>query len=198
MVIPRLQAIALFLGPALFAASPLFWINGHYGINGGMLIALSMVPWVYGLIGEYEHLRTRVPVLAGLWLLLVLIGMFGSIAFGLQGFFEGIFGFHDRVALQRFTDYPPQSLLVLWLPGPTFPLSMIVLGLLLLHTRLEPWWVAVLICLAGIAFPVARVLRLEWVAYLVDVLVLVSFAQLAWHAWYRARGDTASVEGGSP
>ncbi|MEV0052793.1 hypothetical protein AB0H34_20095 [Saccharopolyspora shandongensis] len=191
MVVQRLQAAALFLGPVIFAASPFFWVDGHYGVNGGMLIALSMVPWVYGLIGEYERLRERIPFAAGLWLLLLLIGMFGSIAFGLQGFFEGVFGLHDQVGLARFGDYPPQSLLVLWLPGPTFPLAMLVFGVLLFWARLSPRWVAVLICLAAVVFPLGRVLRLEWVAYIVDLLVIVPFAQLAWSAWHRMTADSA-------
>ncbi|GAA2804321.1 hypothetical protein [Saccharopolyspora taberi] len=185
MLVPRLQAAALLLGPVVFAASPFFWIDGHYGVTGGMLIALSMVPWVYGLIGEYERLRERVPRLAGLWLLLLLIGMFGSIAFGLQGFFEGVFGVGGRAGLAQLEDYPPQSVFVLWLPGPAFPLSLLVFGMLVGWTRMSPWWVAVLICVAAIAFPLGRVLRLDWVAYVVDLLVIVPFTQLAWRAWHR-------------
>ncbi|MBQ0923433.1 hypothetical protein [Saccharopolyspora endophytica] len=190
MVVQRLQAVAMVVGPVVFAASPFFWVDGHYGVNGGMLIALSTVPWVFGLIGEYERLRERVPVAAGLWLLLLLVGMFGTIAFGLQGFFEGAFGLHDRVGLERFADYPPQSLLVLWLPGPSFPAAMFAFGALLLWTRTAPWWDASLICLAAIAFPLGRVLRLEWVAYVVDVLVIIAFAHLAWRAWLRTTEPT--------
>ena len=77
MWITRLQRSGLVLGPVLFALSPLFWVDGHYGVVGGMLIAVSMVPWVYGLLGEYERLRRPLPRISGLWLLLVLIGMFG-------------------------------------------------------------------------------------------------------------------------
>lgn len=190
MVVQRLQAVAMVVGPVVFAASPFFWVDGHYGVNGGMLIALSTVPWVFGLIGEYERLRERVPVAAGLWLLLLLVGMFGTIAFGLQGFFEGAFGLHDRVGLERFADYPPQSLLVLWLPGPSFPAAMFAFGALLLWTRMAPWWDASLICLAAVAFPLGRVLRLEWVAYVVDVLVIIAFAHLAWRAWLRTTEPT--------
>ncbi|GAB2745928.1 hypothetical protein GCM10027174_19750 [Salinifilum aidingensis] len=185
MVVKRLQAAALVLGPIIFAASPFFWVNGHYGVNGGMLIAISTVPWVFGLIGEYERLRERVPFAAGLWLLLLLIGMFGNIAFGLQGFFEGAFDLHDRAGLARFADYPPQSLLVLWLPGPAFPGALLVFGGLLLRSRMAPWWDAVLICLAAIVFPLGRVLRMGWVAYVADLLMIIAFAHLAWRAWRR-------------
>lgn len=186
MLVKKLQAVALILGPLVFAASPLFWVDGHYGVNGGMLIALAMVPWVYGLLGEYERLRERIPDISGLWLLMLLVGMFGSISFGLQGFFEGVFEVGDRVALEGFVDYPTQSVFVLWIPGPVFPLSLLTFGVLIGWTRLSPRWVAVFICLAAVAFPLSRVLRNEWIAYVADLLVIVPFAQLAWNAWRRA------------
>jgi hypothetical protein len=185
MLIARLQAAGLLLGPVIFAISPLFWIDGHYGITGGMLIALAMVPWVYGLIGEYERLRERVPTLAGLWLLLLIIGMLGSIAFGLQGFFEGVFGITERASLAALDDFPPQSLLVLWLPGPTFPLALLIFGLLLGWNRMSPRWVAILICIAAIIFPLSRVLRVDWIAYIADLLMILPFGYLAWRSWRR-------------
>jgi hypothetical protein len=185
MFVQRLQAAALVLGPVVFALSPIFWLDGHYGVSGGVFIALSMIPWVYGLLGEYDRLRARVPLWAGIWLLLLLIGMFGSIAFGLQGFFEASFGITDRSSLAALEHYPPQSLLVLWLPGPTFPLAVLVFAALLAWTRSSPLWVAVVLCLAAIGFPAARVLRIEWVAFAVDWLMVVPFCRLAWSAWHR-------------
>lgn len=83
MLIARMQILGLIVGPSIFALSPLFWNDGHYGVVGGMLIAVSTVPWVFGLLGEYEKLRAPFPVVSGLWFLLVLIGMFGTVAFGL-------------------------------------------------------------------------------------------------------------------
>jgi hypothetical protein len=192
MLTHRLQAAGLLLGPVLFAVSPLFWVDGHYGITGGMLIALAMVPWVYGLIGEYERLRELVPTLAGLWLLLLIIGMLGSIAFGLQGFFEGVFGITGRASLAALDDYPPQSLLVLWLPGPTFPLALLVFGLLLGWNQMAPRWVATLICVAALIFPLSRVLRIDGVAYVADILMVLPFGYLAWRAWRRPVGTTGA------
>jgi hypothetical protein len=161
-----------------------------------MLISLSMVPWVYGLLGEYEQLRAHIPRTAGIWLLLLLAGMFGSISFGLQGFFEEALGVVDRIALDSFSEYPPQSLLVLWLPGPAFPLSILLFGMMIGWTGVAPRWAAVFICIAAVAFPVGRVLRLEWVAYVVDFLVVLPFSYLAWRAWHRA--ENASREPREP
>lgn len=186
MLIKRLQAVALFLGPITFAASPFFWNDGHYGVTGGMLIALSMVPWVYGFLGEYDRLRVQIPNISGIWLIVLLAGMFGTISFGLQGFFEESLGVVNRIALSSFSEYPPQSLLVLWLPGPVFPLALFVFGLMIGWTRASPRWTAVFICVAAIAFPAGRVLRVDWVAYLADLLLVLPFSYLAWHAWRRA------------
>ncbi|WP_241387265.1 hypothetical protein [Rhodococcus sp. CH91] len=185
MAIQRLHALGLALGPVLFALSPIFWTDGHYGIAGGILIAVSMVPWVYGLIGEYERLRRPLPVVAGLWLLLLLVGMFGSIAFGLQGFFEGVFGVTHRAALNAFEDYPPISV-VLLVAGPIFPLAIGVLGILYWFTDSAPRWASILLCIAAVAFPLARVVRLEWVAIVADVIMVVAFWYLAWIRWRRA------------
>ncbi|MGP4016863.1 hypothetical protein [Saccharopolyspora sp. 5N708] len=58
MFVQRLQAAALLLGPLIFATSPFFWVDGHYGVTGGMLIALAMAPWVYGRAWQRPALAT--------------------------------------------------------------------------------------------------------------------------------------------
>ncbi|MFY7070029.1 hypothetical protein ACOQFV_29590 [Nocardiopsis changdeensis] len=193
MFTQRLQAAALLLGPAIFSLSPFFWNNGHYGATGGMLIALSMPPWVYGLIGEYGRLREHLPRISGIWLFMLLVGILGTVSFGLQGFFEESLGTVGDVSLASFSDYPPQSIPLLWLPGPVFPLSLFIFGLMAGWTRIAPRWVAAFICIAAVAFPAGRVLRLEWVAYAADLLVVLPFAYLAWHAWNRAEDAPGSA-----
>ncbi len=185
MVIARLQTLGLVVGPALFALSPLFWVDGHYGIVGGMLIAVATVPWVYGLVGEYGRLRPLYPRVAGLWLLLVLLGMFGTIAFGLQGFFEGVFGVADQAALDAFASYPPWGAAVLLVSGPLFPLALLVLGVMQWRARLSPRWAAGLLCAAAALFPLARLARLDLVAFAADLLMLAAFCVLAWRSWPR-------------
>ncbi|MEJ1087672.1 hypothetical protein WDU99_05015 [Microbacterium sp. Mu-80] len=125
MFIRRVQALCLVIGPTLFALSPLFWVDGHYGIVGGMLIAVAMVPWGFGLLGEYDRLHPHLPVVSGLWMLLVLIGMFGSIAFGLQCFFEGVLRTTDGASPATFTGYPAAGALVLLLAGPMLPAARV-------------------------------------------------------------------------
>lgn len=192
MFIRRVQALCLVIGPTLFALSPIFWIDGRYGIVGGMLIAVAMVPWVFGLLGEYDRLRPHLPVVSGLWMLLVLIGMFGSIAFGLQGFFEGVLGTTDGASPATFTGYPTAGALVLLLAGPMFPAALVVLSIFHWRTRLAPRWVASLLALAAAMFPVARVARIDTLAVIADLLMLGTFCVIAWRAWHADRAPVIS------
>ncbi|MFE6733172.1 hypothetical protein [Microbacterium sp. NPDC057650] len=183
----RVQAMGLVAGPVLFALSPLFWVDGHYGSVGGMLIAVSTVPWMFGLIGEYQRLRRPLPTASWLWLLLVLIGMFGTIAFGLQGFFEDVLGSTDSSALGTFKDYPVAGAAVLLIAGPMFPTALIILGIFYWRTRSAPRWTAALLCIAAAAFPLARVVRVDAVAVGADLLMLSAFVGVAWHVWQRTQ-----------
>ncbi|MGX4711095.1 hypothetical protein [Rhodococcus ruber] len=180
----------------LFALSPIFWTDGgHYGVVGGMLIAVSVIPWVYGLIGEYERIRQPIPVVSGLWLLVLLVGMFGTIGFGLQGFFEGVLEADHRSGLDAFDDYPPAGIILL-ISGPVFPLAVGILAILHWFTGSAPHWTSVLLCIAAVTFPLARVVRVEWVAVVADVLMVIAFGYLAWVAWRRA--DPRRARSGHP
>ncbi|MFN3337592.1 hypothetical protein [Paeniglutamicibacter gangotriensis] len=180
-----MESLGLIIGPLLFALSPLFWIDGHYGVTGGLLIAIAAVPWVYGLIGEYNALRPRFPLLSGLWMLLVLIGMFGTVAFGLQGVFESVFGITEFRSLATFDIYPLPVAIVLILAGPLFPVALLSLGAMHWWTGLTPRWSAVLLVFAAAAFPVARISRSVPVAFIADLVMLAAFCVVAWFAWHR-------------
>ncbi|WP_346843064.1 hypothetical protein [Rhodococcus sp. IC4_135] len=173
------------MGPAIFGLSPLFWNDGHYGVVGGMLIAVSTVPWVFGLLGEYEKLRAPFPVVSGLWFLLVLVGMFGTVAFGLQGFFEGVFGVDDSSALASFAGYPTAGTIMLLLAGPTFPFALVVFGTMQWRARTVPPACAVLVLIAAVAFPIARATREVPVAIVADLVMIAAFCGVAWYAWTR-------------
>lgn len=174
----------------MFALSPLFWLDGHYGVTGGLLIATATVPWVFGLIGEYYVLSLRLPIWSGLWLLLVLIGMFGTVAFGLQGVFESVFGATEWRSLATFEFYPLPIAVILILAGPVFPAALLILGAMYWRTGITPRRSAALLVLAAAAFPVARVSRSTQVALVADLVMLTAFCVIAWFAWHRDSART--------
>ncbi|GAA1271858.1 hypothetical protein GCM10009609_38740 [Pseudonocardia aurantiaca] len=168
----HIRVASLALGPALLAASTFFWQDGRYGVTGGVLVALSSAAWIYGLLGVWEHLHAWLPKLAAVGLLMTLLGTFGGIAFGLQGFFEGIFGVSGPESLAAADEYPTASLLVLWGPGSMFPLSLVLLGAVLFRTAIVPRLLAVAFMLGGAAFPATRIGRIDLIAHTADALLL--------------------------
>jgi hypothetical protein len=181
MTLLVLRCASLVLGPLLLAASTLFWDDGRYGITGGVLVALSSTVWVYGLIGIWERVHTRLPAPTAAGMVLTLLGTLGGIAFGLQGFFEGTYGLSAAESLAAAGEHPVATWLVLWGPGPLFPLSLVLLGAALLWTRLVPRPLAVALLVAGAAFPLSRIARVDLLAHAVDALLLGASAWLAVH-----------------
>ncbi len=176
-----LQGVSLIAAPVLGAAATFFWDEaGRYSAVAGTLIALGSVFWIHGLIALFDAIRVRLPVYAAIGLPVAVYGCFGGINFGLQGFYESVFGVSKQASLDALAAHPLAANLLLWWPGPLFPLSMFVLGIVLAWTRLAPRWNGVLVCVAAIAFPASRIPRIEWVAHIVDVLLLVPFAYLGW------------------
>ncbi|MHA3722975.1 hypothetical protein ACXR2T_03765 [Leucobacter sp. HY1910] len=182
MLMRRLASLALMIGPLLFALSPFFWVGKHYGVVGGFLVAISTVPWLFGLISEYDALRAKLPVWSGLWMLLTLIGAFGTVAFGIQGVFESLLGFGEWRGAATFDTYPLPVTLILMTAGPAFPLALFILGAMYWKTGLVPRWAAALLMFAAIAFPIARVTRDFPFVFIADFTMLAAFCAIAWYA----------------
>ncbi|HLU60023.1 MAG TPA: hypothetical protein VKZ81_31570 [Pseudonocardia sp.] len=193
MSLDALGRASLVLGPLLLATSTFFWVDGRYGVTGGVLAALASAVWVYGLLGAWERLHARMPAVATVGLVLTVLGTFGGIAFGLQGFFEAGYGFTGEESVAAVDRHTVAAWLALWGPGPLFPLSPVLLGAALLRARLVPRPLAVALLVAGAAFPLSRIGRIEPVAHVVDAFLLASSAWLA--ARLPRRTDSAQRTG---
>lgn len=162
-------------GPLLLAASTFFWTDGRYGPTGGTLLVLAMPLWTYGIVALLDGMRETLPRYAAAVLLLALFGAIGGAAFGFQGFFESVHGVDERTAQAALADHPVTGWLLLWGLGPMFPAALFALGAGLTRTRQLPRTAALLMCAGALLFPLSRIPRLEWVAHLVDVVLLLPF-----------------------
>ena len=115
---------SLIIAPLLCATSTFLWTEGRYGAAGGTLLALSGVFWAHGFTGLFEDIRRHVPWYGTAGLPVALLGCFGAIAFGLQGFFEEVFAVSGPQSLAALAHHPVTATLVLWTPGPLFPLTV--------------------------------------------------------------------------
>ncbi|MFC3499742.1 hypothetical protein ACFOOK_01835 [Micromonospora krabiensis] len=176
---PLAYRTALVLGPAGSALATYLWTAGRYGATGGTILVLAMVVWTYGLIGLLDVVRLHAPRYAAVALPVFLYGAMGGAAFGFQGVFEDIFDQSTDASLAALGEHPFAANLLLWLPGPLMPLSLLVLGVVLARIRLVPLWTAVLLCAGAVAFPLSRIPRIDVIAYLADGLLVAAFAAIA-------------------
>jgi hypothetical protein len=180
----KLWGLSLILAPALFATSTFFWVhtNGRveYGANGGTIIAIATVFWIPAFIGLFDLVKERMPRYATWGLLVAIYGCIGGAAFGLEGLFAEAFTIPHDMRREAWAQFPTAFNLTFFWPGPLFPLSLLILGAMLIRTRSIPLWTGLLICIAAIAFPVSRIPRIDLLAHLADVLLLVPLAYTGW------------------
>lgn len=168
-----IHSISLVLAPVTFALSTFFWHNGEYNVYSATLIIISMSFWIPAFLALFGILKERTPKYAtwGVWI--AVFGCISGVCFGFLGYLTSIFEISHTMYLEKLSQYPISSQLLLFATGPLFPLSILVLGIVYLSTKQMPAWIAVLFCLAAIAFPVSRISRTEWIAHVADLLLLV-------------------------
>lgn len=182
----KFRAICLVLGQLIVTISSFFWQeNGRHTINGSVLVFFSMLFLSIGFIGLFDLLKQKLPLYSRLGFLYAMYGIFGGTAFAFEGLYSDIFNISDKIGVEAARLYPVQMNLVLFWSGPAFPLSLLILGIVLARTKTVKWWVGTLLSLGGITFPISRILRIEWLAHLNDILLLGVFYIIASTFWYQ-------------
>jgi hypothetical protein len=180
----------LIAGQGLMCLSSFFWAaDGRYSINASVMIIISMVFWAAGLPAVFALFTEKHPWYARLGLLYAMYGCFGGAAFGFEGLYSALDG-SNKIGMEAYTSIPMQMNLVLFWPGPAFPLSMLILGIFLIYRKLANPITGALIILGAIAFPLSRIARITWIAHVADLVLLLGVIMLAIGAMsnYSARG----------
>ena len=168
----------LVAAPAVQGVSTFFWNDGDQGIAAGALIVVATVFWVTGLAALFRLVETRAPRYAAAGFPLAVYGCVGGAAFGVQGLCEELFGVpHDR-AVDLLRDHQAAAGAAFWFAGVLFPISVFVLGAVLIRLRLVPLPAAVLLPVGAVLFPLSRIPREVVVAHLADLVLLLPFAYL--------------------
>lgn len=182
-----LYGLSLFLAPLLMFISTFFWINGEYGVMGGTLLILSTTFWIFTMFYLFELIRFKMPRLAQWGLFLSIFGFISGGLFGFVGVMTEILNISHQTYIDAFEKYPISTGILLFWSGPLAPLGLILAGSLLLKTKETSSWVAVMIIMGGLAFPVSRISRNEWVAHIADLLLLVPLMILSSKLLFRSR-----------
>jgi drug/metabolite transporter (DMT)-like permease len=175
----RVEGFCLIIAPVLFAASTFFWKNGEYGVEAAMLIIFALFFWIPALSGLFSLIKNEMPRYAvwGLWI--AVFGCISGVCFAFLGYLATIFKISHEQYLNSLSNYPITSQVLLFGSGPLFPLSVLVLAINLLLKRSVPIWIGIFFCLAAMAFPLSRISRIEWMAHIADLAMLIPSVTIA-------------------
>jgi hypothetical protein len=168
----KFSGVSMILAPIVFGASTFFWHKGEYGITGSTLIILATVFWVPAFYALFDLLKQMMPYYYNVGLVLAIYGCIaGGSGFGFLGYFSSVFQISHAGYLGALSHHPLSANLLLFWPGPLFPLSIIILGTQLIRKKRINTWVGVLFILSGICFPLSRIPRNEMLAHVADMLL---------------------------
>lgn len=168
-----LKGLSMIIAPLLLGASTFFWHKGEYGITGGTVIVLSMIFWIPAFGALFQLLKNELPYYASFGYLVAIFGCISGANFGIAGVFSEAFGISHQIYLTKAAFHALAFNILLFWSGPLFPLSLLVLGILLAVKKVLPIWVGILICLGAIVFPLSRIPRIEIIAHIADILLAI-------------------------
>jgi hypothetical protein len=186
--IARLQGAALIAAPVLLATSTVaYGATGGMGHSqiGGAIQVYAMVAFPLGLLGLVRRLEEAHPRLAALLSALVVCGAAGGVAFGVDAVHGAV---HSDAPLRNLAIAP----LFLHLPGLTFPLSLIGVGLALARSGAAPRWSGYALALGGALFPLSRIPAIVGLALVSDLSVAAALVPLGW-GLLRSRSEEAAA-----
>ena len=170
----NIQFSSLILAPSLLGFSTFFWQNGEYSVNAATLLILSLFFWIPALQGLFGLIKNAHPRYAACGFLIAVFGCMSGICFAFLGYLSTVFKIDHQEYLIALSRYPFSSQLSLFASGPLFPLSIIVLGIMLAITRTIPAWQSLLFSFAGVLFPISRIRRIQPIAHCADLFLFVA------------------------
>jgi hypothetical protein len=173
------QRTVLVMAPILSAVSTFFWNDGEYGATGGTLLIMALFFWIPALDALFGLVKDHMPRYAQWGYFIALLGCISGMNFGSLGYYSEVFNISHVAYLEALTKYPISSGILLFWAGPLFPLSLLVLSVVLWRKGAAATWICICLGLAAIAFPISRIPRISIVAHIADLLFLFPMIALA-------------------
>jgi hypothetical protein len=174
----NIWGISLIMAPAIMFISSFFWEDGRYNATGGTLVAIDSLFLIPAFMGLFSLVKSKFPRYAAWGQLVAILGCLAGANFGFADFFTHVFNISHQTYLDTLAQYPVASNLLLFQTGPLVPLSLLVLGVVLLRLRATDTWIGIVICAGAIMFPLSRISRNDVLAHISDGLWLLSLAYI--------------------
>ncbi len=172
----KVSGVCLIVGPLLLTASTFLWVSPDTLYAAGLTTMLAFVCFLPATRSIAGLLRERAPRIAVLGGLLATTGCVGGVNFGTAGLHEWVArtaGVSEATMAEIAAVVESQLFPAIHLFGITFPISMVILSAGLFRTGVVPKWVAIMLGLGAIAFPLGRIPDIRMLQHLADLLLLV-------------------------
>ena len=173
----RITLAAAILAPVLLLVSTIGYLTEGGGMNdgelGGIVQVWGMIAYGIALAGFVRLLEDRTPAGALALGIVAVVGVAAGVAYGIDSVQVAVFGTEP---VQETTS--PAATLVFQLPGIFFPLSIVLLGVLLARTGTVPALLGGALVVGGVLFPASRIPDVEALAVTSDVIVLLALAAI--------------------
>lgn len=170
---PDRRGVAVGTGDAIRVLGGLFWAGVF-----GLVIYILFVP---GLLGIARLLRQPSPRLSVVVGLLIAAGCVAGASFQtalLHEWAARTAGTPEAMMAAIMEVSEGQVFPVLVIFSIQFPISLLTLGVGLFRTRTTPIWVAVLLAIGAVVFPVGHIGSIQLVQHLAEVILLVPLVWL--------------------
>ena len=176
----KVAGVCLIVGALLWAPATQFEYSGGLFWAGvfGLVIYILFVP---GLLGIARLLRQPSPRLSVVVGLLIAAGCVGGASFHtalLHEWAARTAGTPEAMmaAIMEVTEGRVFPVLVIF--SIQFPISLLTLSVGLFRSRTAPTWVAVLLAIGAVVFPVGHIGTIQLVSHLAEVILLVPLVWL--------------------
>lgn len=166
----RVHGVSLIAAPIVLLTSSLFHLRGG-GMDsddvGGALQILAFFFFILAVLGLTQLLAGRRPVAA---IVLRVLLVFGCV----YGAINGLGSALAEAAGAGIMALPSGLAKLLIYPGLAFPLSLMVVGVILWRSKAVPALAGIALAVAGLLFPVGRIPDIVTFYFLTDALLIVS------------------------
>ncbi|MGP3921025.1 hypothetical protein [Nonomuraea sp. 10N515B] len=181
----RLHGWATIIAPVLLLASTLAFISEdgiNDGVIGGATGVWSTFAFVVAFAGVYRTLEPRLPRIGPIFMALTLIGFTAGTAFNVQAMYYGAYGTDllADISEGRLPEAPTVGIFAFLPWGLLAPATLVATGILLWVTRSVPMWSAALLILGGVLFVASRPERINTLAIIADVVLILAMAPIGW------------------
>jgi hypothetical protein len=177
----KVAGVCLIAGALLWAPTTLFEYSEGMLFGAGAFGLVLYALLIPGLLGVARLLRQSAPRLSVVAGLIATLGCVGAAIFQtalLHEWAARTAGTPEAMvaAIMEITEGRVFPVLVIF--GILFPISLLTLGVGLFRTGVAPTWVAALLGIGAIAWPVGHIGSIQLVQHLSETLVLVALVWL--------------------